>query len=254
MHLSTGNYNPTTARVYTDVGLLTASPDFGYDAINLFNYLTGYGSAIAWKKLVMAPLNLRSHILQLIEREADRHTPENPGRIIAKLNALVDGEIIRALYMASQKGVKIDLLVRGISCLRPGLEGISDNIRVLSIVGRFLEHSRVFYFNNGGEEEVYLSSADWMPRNLNRRVEVMFPVEDPENRARLKEILEIYLRDNVKARELQADGTHTRLRPAPGEKRFNAQEYFLSNIKQSDPIVEGAPRPKRSGQVKVKIG
>jgi polyphosphate kinase len=254
MHLSTGNYNTATARTYTDIGLLTANADFGYDAINLFNYLTGYGSAIDWRKLVMAPLNLRSYILGLIEREGARHTPENPGRIVAKLNALVDGEIIRALYAASQSGVKIDLLVRGVCCLRPGLEGISENIRVISIVGRFLEHSRIFYFRNGGEEEVYLGSADWMPRNLNRRVEVMFPVEDPENCSRLKDILEIYLQDNVKARELRPDGSYFRLRPKQGEKKINAQEFFLANIKQSDPIVEGTPRPKRSGKVKVKLG
>jgi polyphosphate kinase len=252
MHLSTGNYNPVTARTYTDIGLLTANPDFGYDSVNLFNYLTGYGSPSEWKKLVMAPLNLRSHILGMIEREVQRHSPEYPGRIIVKMNALVDDEIIRALYAASQAGVQIDLIVRSICCLRPGLDGVSENIRVRSVVGRFLEHSRIFYYRNGGDEEVYLGSADWMPRNLNRRVEVVFPVEDPFNRIRLKDILEIYLRDNVKARELRSDGTYLRRAPVDGEELFGAQEYFLSQIKQSDPAVEGAPRPKRSGKGNVR--
>ncbi|MCC7438392.1 MAG: polyphosphate kinase 1 [Armatimonadetes bacterium] len=246
MHLGTGNYNTVTSRLYTDVGLITANPDFGADAINLFNYLTGYGSSIEWRKLIMAPLTLRQRLLELIHREAERHTPEQPGHIIAKLNAIVDEEVIRALYSASQQGVKIDLLVRGICCLRPGLEGVSDNIRVVSVVGRFLEHSRILYFRNGGEEEFYLSSADWMPRNLNRRVELMFPVEDSDNRTRLKEIFEIYLNDNVKARELGSDGVYRRKEKQGGET--NAQEYFITQIRQSDPATEGAPRPKRSNK------
>lgn len=253
MHLSTGNYNPVTARLYTDIGLFTANPEFGHDCINLFNYLTGYGSPVEWRRLVMAPLNLRGRLLELIEREVAKHTPERPSRIVAKLNAVVDGEIIRALYAASQVGVKIELLVRGICCLRPGIPGVSENITVVSIVGRFLEHSRILYFHNGGEEEFYLSSADWMPRNLNRRVEVMFPVEDADSRVRLKEILDTYLRDNVKARCLQADGTWTRKRPESGEGAINAQEYFLANIKQSDPAVEGAPRPKRATRLKHRV-
>ncbi len=244
MHLGTGNYNTVTSRLYTDVGLITANPDFGADAINLFNYLTGYGSSIEWRKLMMAPLTLRSRLLELINREAERHTPEQPGHIIAKLNAIVDEEVIRALYSASQQGVKIDLLVRGICCLRPGLQGVSDNIRVVSVVGRFLEHSRILYFRNGGEEEFYLSSADWMPRNLNRRVELMFPVGDGDNRARLKEILETYLNDTVKARELGSDGVYRR-REKQGAG-VNAQEYFITQIRQPDPATEGAPRPKRS--------
>jgi len=254
LHLSTGNYNPATARVYTDIGYITANPDYGADSVNLFNYLTGYGSPSVWKKLVMAPLNLRSHILGMIEREIATSTPENPGRIIAKLNSLVDDEIIRALYAASQRGVRIDLLVRGICCLRPGLPGISENITVRSIVGRFLEHSRIFYYRNGGSEEVYLGSADWMPRNLNRRVEVVFPVEDTEGRNRLKEILDVYLRDNVKMRELCSDGSYVRRQPGEGEEPFSAQEYFLSQIKQSDPAVEGVPRPKRAGKAAVHRG
>ncbi len=249
MHLGTGNYNPGTARIYSDIACFTANPDFGYDSVNLFNYLTGYGSPMEWRKLVMAPLHLRGHILNMIHREMEKHTPEQPGRIVAKMNALVDGEIIRALYAASQRGVKIDLIVRGICCLRPGLPGVSENIRVISVVGRFLEHSRIVSYNNGGDEEIYLSSADWMPRNLNRRVEISFPVEDPQNRVRLKEILELYLRDNVKARELRADGSYLRRRPAEGEDAFSVQDYFLSQIRQSDPAVEGVPRPKRSSKM-----
>ena len=227
LHMSTGNYNPVTARLYTDMGMFTADPDMGYDAINLFNYLTGYSSRIEWRKLVMAPLNLRSRTVELIRREVERHTPEQPGRIIAKMNSLVDQEIIRELYAASQQGVSIDLMIRGICCLRPGLEGISDNIRVTSIVGRFLEHTRIMYFRNGGDEEIYLSSADWMPRNLNRRVENMFPVEEPDNMRLLKEILDIYLQDNQKTRVLNADGTYTRRKPEPGETPFNAQEALI---------------------------
>jgi polyphosphate kinase len=164
------------------------------------------------------------------------------------MNALVDDEVIRALYTASQAGVQIDLLVRGVCCLRPGLPGVSENIRVYSIVGRFLEHSRIFYYRNGGAEEVYIGSADWMPRNLNRRVELVVPVEDPANRERLKDILAVYMRDNVKMRELRSDGTYTRRQRAANEPAFNAQEYFLSQIRQSDPATEGAPRPKRPGK------
>lgn len=246
LHLSTGNYNPTTARIYTDLGYLTADPDFGVDAVNLFNYLTGYGSPTEWKRLVMAPLNLRAHILQMIDRERTSHSPESPGRIIAKMNALVDDEIIRALYGASQEGVRIDLLIRGVCCLRPGLPGVSENIRVRSIVGRFLEHSRIFYYRNGGDEEIYLGSADWMPRNLNRRVEVSFPIIDHDSISRLKQILDVYLSDSEKARELCADGSYVRVRPKQGEEPRNAQEILLSQIRQYDRAVEGAPRPKRS--------
>jgi polyphosphate kinase len=247
MHLGTGNYNPFTSRTYTDVGLITADPDFGYDGINLFNYLTGYGAEIDWRKLIMAPQNLRSRIMGLIEREMALHTSERPGRIVAKLNALVDGEIIRALYQASNHGVNIDLLVRGICCLRPGIPDVSENIRVVSIVGRFLEHSRIFQFGNGGTEEVYLSSADWMPRNLNRRVELMFPVEDRDHRERLKEILSIYLRDNSKARILRPDGNWERIVPAEGEEILSAQDTFLAVVRQTEATVEATPRPKRAG-------
>lgn len=247
LHLSTGNYNPTTARLYTDVGYITADGDFAADAVNLFNYLTGYGSPSEWRRLVMAPFNLRAHILQMIQREIDLHTTASPGRIIVKMNALVDDEIIRALYHASQTGVRIDLLIRGICCLRPGLSGISENIRVTSIVGRFLEHSRIFYYRNGGDEEIYLGSADWMPRNLNRRVEVVFPVIDTESKAKLKQTLNIYLADSSKARQLLSDGSYVRCLPPAGEDPVNSQEVLLGQIRQSDPAIEGAPRPKRTG-------
>jgi polyphosphate kinase len=249
MHLGTGNYNPVTSRMYTDVGLITADQDLGYDGINLFNYLTGYGAEIEWRKLIMAPQNLRSRIKALIEREMALHTPERPGRIVAKLNALVDGDIIRSLYQASCHGVKIDLLVRGICCLRPGIPCVSENIRVVSIVGRFLEHSRIFLFGNGGDEEVYGSSADWMPRNLNRRVELMFPIEDAEHKSRLSDILSVYLRDTAKARILRPDGNWERIMPADGEEAFNAQEHFVTSIRLGEPIVEATPRPKRAGPI-----
>lgn len=251
LHLSTGNYNPATARLYTDIGMFTADPDMGYDAINLFNYLTGYSSRIEWRKLVMAPLYLREGTVQLIRREIEKHTPEQPGRIIAKMNSLVDTGIIRELYAASQAGVQVDLMIRGICCLRPGLEGISENIRVTSLVGRFLEHSRIMYFRNGGEEEIYLSSADWMPRNLNRRVETMFPVEEPDNKRLLKEILDIYMRDNLKTRELQPDGSYVRLGPGPGDEPFSAQEALIeltsNRIRQDASTAHLKPRALRKG-------
>jgi len=250
LHLSTGNYNPTTARLYTDVGMFTADPDMGYDAINLFNYLTGYSAKIEWRKLVMAPLNLRERTVELIRREVQKSSPEHPGRIIAKMNSLVDQGIIRELYAASQQGVQIDLLIRGICCLRPGLEGISENIRVISIVGRFLEHSRLFYFHNGGDEEIYLSSADWMPRNLNRRVETMFPVEESANRERLKRILEIYLLDTRKARELMADGTYRRIVPKSGNDVFSSQEELIRStgelIREEEFSTHLSPRAARN--------
>lgn len=228
LHMATGNYNPSTARLYTDMGIFTADPDMGYDAINLFNYLTGYSAQINWRKLVMAPLNLRSRTIELIRREVEKSTPERPGRIVAKMNALVDAEIIRELYDASQQGVTVDLLIRGICCLRPGMPGISENITVRSIVGRFLEHTRIVTFGNGGEEEVYLTSADWMPRNLNRRVETMFPVDSPENRSRIIEILDLYMADTRKARELGPDGSYRRVEPKPGEEPFSVQDALLS--------------------------
>jgi polyphosphate kinase len=209
VHLSTGNYNMATARLYTDVSLLTADPGMGEDVGALFNYLTANSVPPAWKRLTLAPLGLRERVVALIEREAGFG---NKGRIIAKLNALVDPAVIAALYRASQAGVQIDLIVRGICCLRPGIPKISERIRVTQVVDRFLEHARIAYFENGGKGEVFLSSADWMPRNFERRVEVMFPVENVQLREQLVgEILTVALTDNTKASTLNPDGTYTRI-------------------------------------------
>jgi polyphosphate kinase len=214
VHLSTGNYNATTARLYTDIGLLTCQPDFGEDATNLFNLLTGIGHFQAGEKLLLSPFQLHRRMVALIGREADNARRGLPARIIAKMNALSEGEIIEALYHASQAGVKIDLLVRGICCLRPGLRGVSDHITVRSIVDRFLEHSRILYFENAGQPEIFMGSADWMPRNFFRRIEAVFPVEDPALRRRVKtELLDIPLADEARAWKLQASGVYRRPRP-----------------------------------------
>ncbi|HVZ86905.1 MAG TPA: polyphosphate kinase 1 [Polyangia bacterium] len=220
VHLSTGNYNPATARIYGDLSYFTARDAYADDAGALFNLLTGYSSPPSWKKFAVAPVGLQERIIALIDREAALGTR---GRIVAKMNALVDAPVIKALYRASQAGVSIDLVVRGICCLRPGVPGTSENIRVTSIVDRFLEHARIFAFGNGGKREVYLSSADWMPRNFQRRVEVMFPIEDEGLRDRvLDEILGIALADNVKARRLGPDGSYTRVRPEPAANGVSA--------------------------------
>ena len=209
VHLGTGNYNSHTARLYTDLSYFTARTEIAEDVTALFNYLTGYATPPTWKKLAVAPITLSNRVLELIERETAKAKKGEPGRIIAKLNSLVDPATIRALYAASQAGVEIDLMVRGICCLRPGLPGVSERIRVTSVVDRFLEHSRVCVFGTGAQTEVYLSSADWMPRNFLRRVEVMFPIDDPQLKARLlDEVLGIALKDNVKARVLGVDGTY----------------------------------------------
>jgi polyphosphate kinase len=223
VHLGTGNYNEKTARVYTDFGLMTSDRDVGRDASAFFNALTGYSDPPAMKKLTMAPTQLRDRILSLIQRETRRAGAGEHGLIQAKMNALVDEDIIRALYGASQAGVRIRLNVRGICCLRPGLKGVSETIEVVSIVDRFLEHSRIYHFRNGGDEEVYLASADWMPRNLDRRVELLFPVEAAEARAKVLHALEAAFQDNVKARRLQPDGSYKRRRPAKGEEPFRMQ-------------------------------
>ncbi len=224
VHLSTGNYNATTARLYTDVGLLTCEPDFGEDATNVFNLLTGVGHYEPTKKLMLAPFELHRRILAMIEREAANARRGRRARIIAKMNALLDGDIIQALYRASQAGVKIDLLVRGICCLRPQIPGVSDNIRVLSIVDRFLEHSRICYFENGGRPQYWIGSADWMPRNFFRRIEAVFPIEDPGLRRRVKnDLLGIPLADNVKSWQLQSDGQYTPVK----RKQFRSQEEFI---------------------------
>jgi len=242
VHLSTGNYNPTTARVYTDLGLFTANPDFGEDISELFNLLTGYSQGRAWRKLVVAPVGLRERVLQLIERERAHAEAGRPTRIIVKMNALVEPSVIDALYRASQAGVTIDLIVRGICCLRPGLPGVSERIRVLSVVDKFLEHSRIFYFENAGTPDVWLGSADWMPRNFFRRIELMFPVEDPRHKARIvDEILATILADNVKARRLQADGTYERVVPGEGQPLVREQAV-LQNLARG-PARESGEHP-----------
>ena len=225
-HIGSGNYNSKTARIYTDIGLFTCSPSLGADLSDLFNALTGFSRQRLYRKLIMAPGNLRSRFLEMIAREAKHASEGRGGRIIAKMNALVDPELIEALYKASQSGVEIDLIIRGICCLRPGVGGVSDRIRVISIVGRFLEHSRVFYFANGGDEEYYFGSADWMPRNFDRRVEAVTPVEDATLHPRLGSLLETCLSDNRQAWDLHSDGTYVQRQPNGDEER-SAQAIFL---------------------------
>jgi len=224
VHLATGNYNSTTSRIYTDIGILTADEEIATDATNLFNSLTGFSHFTNYDCLLVAPINLRKRFIKLIQRETAHAKAGRPARIIAKINSLTDLAIVRALYGASQAGVSIDLIVRGICMLRPELPGVSANIRVRSIVGRFLEHSRVFYFSNNGHEEVLIGSADWMYRNLSRRVEVVVPIKDAQLRAYLKDtVLDAYLKDNVNARELRSDGKYERLKPLEDQKRFDSQ-------------------------------
>jgi polyphosphate kinase len=227
MHIATGNYNPTSSSTYTDLGIFTADEQIGEDATEFFNYLTGYSQQKEYRKLLVSPVNLREKLTALIERETAHAKAGRPGRIIAKLNRLADANMIETLYEASQAGVSIDLIIRGICMLRPGVAGLSENIRVRSVVGRFLEHSRAIYFANDGNEEVYIGSADLMVRNLNRRVEIVCPVEDPRLKRHLKDdVLEAYLRDNVNARELCADGTYERVRPVNNEEPFDSQMHF----------------------------
>ncbi len=238
VHLGTGNYNPTTAVLYTDLGLFTADEDIAADASALFNLLTGYSQGHQWRKLVVAPGDLHRRTIELIDEQTRRARAGRPSRIFAKLNALVDYRVIEALYRASQAGVPIDLVVRGICCLRPGMPGISENIRVRSIVDRFLEHSRMYIFSPDDEAQIYLASADWMPRNFYRRVEVMFPIEAEKAKERiLEEIVPAYLRDNVKARILCADGTHYRAQRAPDEPRHRCQEELLYGRVGGMPLV-----------------
>lgn len=234
VHLATGNYNPQTARIYTDLGFFTSNSDFAEDVSALFNYLTGYAELPQWRKLIVAPSRLQPVMIEKIEREAEHQRSGKPSRIIAKLNGILEPAVVKALYRASQAGVKIDLICRGICSLRPGLPGVSENIRVVSIVDRFLEHSRIFYFENAGQSEVFIGSADWMDRNLSRRVEVVFPVEQPDLKSRLvDEILAISLADNVKARELMPDGTYRRVQPAPGQPLVRSQQRFLELAAES---------------------
>jgi len=233
VHMGTGNYNAGTARLYTDIGLLTCRPDLGADVSDLFNFLTGYSRQRNYRKLLVAPVNLREHLTGLIERETQQQQQHGNGRLIFKMNSLVDPRIIDALYRASQAGVRIDLIVRGMCRLKPGVAGLSETINVRSIIGRFLEHSRIYYFHNNGQEETYLGSADIMERNLDRRVEQIFPLEEPGLLRHVRDdLLEIYLRDNTCAWILQPDGSYVRLSPEPGAEMINSQDPEVMRFNQ----------------------
>lgn len=237
VHLGTGNYNASTARIYEDFGFFTCRPDIGADASDLFNSLTGYSRQSVYRKLLVAPIGLRRGIIDRIEREIRVQQETGNGHLIFKFNALVDPEIIHVLYRASQAGVLVDLVIRGICCLRPAIAGVSDNIRVTSIVGRFLEHSRIFYFGNGGNEEIFLGSADMMQRNLNSRVETLFPIEDPVLREVIcTQVLDRFLADTVNATMLLPDGQYVRVRPEPGEELFDSQAWFISHPLFEQPV------------------
>ncbi|MDY6785374.1 MAG: polyphosphate kinase 1 [Cyanobacteriota bacterium] len=227
VHIGTGNYNPKTARLYTDLGLFSCREELGADLTDLFNYLTGYSRQKSYRKLLVSPVNLRDRIMEMIHREIENCRQGGSGRIVAKMNSLVDSKIITALYEASCTGVQIDLIIRGICCLRPGLTNISENIRVISIVGQLLEHSRIFYFHNNGDDEVYIGSADWMPRNLDRRVEAVTPIEDPEIRKDLQEILGVLLSDNRQAWELQSDGSYIQRQPNSEQQEQSGQKILM---------------------------
>lgn len=259
VHLATGNYNPQTARIYTDLGLFTTNPEFAEDVSALFNYLTGYAELPQWRKLLVAPSRLQTVMIEKIDREAANQRAGKPARLLVKVNGILEPAVVKALYRASQAGVKIDIACRGICSLRPGIPGVSENIRVVSVVDRFLEHSRIFYFENGGSPEVFVGSADWMDRNLSRRVEVVFPVEQPDLQQRVIEILRITLADNVKARELLPDGTYRRVKPPEGVPPLRSQQRFLELAAEGarppaapEPVPAPAPRvvrrPKRDGQ------
>jgi polyphosphate kinase len=230
VHVATGNYNPETARGYTDLGLLTTDPDFGADATDLFNYLTGYSRQTTFREFLVAPLNLRQQLLARIEREIELHRKHGSGRLIFKVNSIADAEFMQALYRASAAGVRVDLIVRGICSLRPGISGVSENIRVVSIIGRFLEHARCFWFHNNGESELYCGSADLLPRNLDHRVEVVFPVKNPALRERiLRDVLEAELRDTVNAWDEGEDGSYRRVLPSEGDKPFDSQNWSIEH-------------------------
>ena len=246
VHLGTGNYNDATAKLYTDIGLLTCSEYIGEDATAVFNMLSGYSEPLMWNRLSLAPLWLKDRFLQLIRRERKYAQEGRPARIIAKMNSLCDRDIIAALYKASAAGVKIDLMVRGICCLKVGIPGVSENITVRSIVGNFLEHSRIFYFENDEHYEIYCGSADWMPRNLERRVEILFPVEKPELKEELLHILQSQLRDNVKASVLTSDGVYEKV-SRRGKSRFQSQEAFcLEAVEKARVAAEAEARATRT--------
>jgi polyphosphate kinase len=227
VHIGTGNYNPQTARFYTDFGLLSADPALGADLSDLFNVLTGFGEPPGYHKILVAPRWMKQHFLELIENEARVAREGGNGRILAKMNALVDPDIIEALYRASNAGVDIDLIVRGICCLRPGVEGVSERICVVSILGRFLEHSRAFVFANGGTEKVWISSADWMPRNLEHRVEAAVTIEHPRHRMDIRRVLEVMLNDNRQAWDMMPDGSYLQRQPDPGEAEGGTHSVLI---------------------------
>ncbi|MGC1395583.1 MAG: polyphosphate kinase 1 [Coleofasciculaceae cyanobacterium] len=232
VHIGTGNYNPKTARLYTDLGILSCCEELGADLTDLFNYLTGYSRQRSYRKLLVAPVNLRDRFLFLIRREIEHCQNGFSGRIVAKMNALVDPQIIATLYEASLAGVQIDLIIRGMCCLRPGVKNLSENIRVISIIGRYLEHSRIFYFHNQGSEEVYIGSADWMSRNLDRRVEAVVPIENPDSLKDLQEILGVMLADNRQAWDLQPDGQYIQRQPTDNNKEQNSQQILMEMASQ----------------------
>jgi polyphosphate kinase len=242
MHFGTGNYNEITARIYSDASLLTSNEELGADAVSFFNAITGYSQPPRYRKIEAAPIGLRGKLLEMIDMETKRKEQGEEAEIIAKINSLVDPEIIDALYKASQAGVKIRLNVRGICCLKPGVKGISDTIEVVSIVDRFLEHARILYFHHGGDARVFISSADWMPRNLDRRIELLVPVEDPDNRRRLTEILNSYFDDNIKARRLAADGAYKPVKPGRRKPQRSQQTLYEEAVK----LVKQAERSEQT--------
>lgn len=237
VHIGTGNYNPKTAKLYTDIGIISCREDLGADLTDLFNFLTGYSKQQSFRKLLVAPVTMRDRMIKMIDREAEHCRNGGSGRIVAKMNSLVDVEVIKALYRASQGGVKIDLIIRGICSLRPKVKGLSENIRVISIVGRFLEHSRIFYFHNNGDEEIYIGSADWMTRNLSRRVEAIAPVEDKKLLKELQEIMGIMLADNRQSWELESDGSYQRLSPKGEEKELSTHDILMEMALKSSEVV-----------------
>ena len=246
VHLGTGNYNDSTAKQYTDCGLMTCNPLIGEDATAVFNMLSGYSEPLGWNKLVLAPLWLRGKLLKLIRRETENARKGEPAHIIAKMNSLCDKEVIASLYEASCAGVKIELIVRGICCLKAGVPELSENIHVRSIVGNFLEHSRIFYFENGGRPQLFMASADWMPRNLDKRVEIMFPVEDPEIKKQVMHILEVQLADNVKAHILQPDGSYEKV-DLRGKQKICSQDQFCEEAAAAvrQKLAEQEPKDRR---------
>ena len=248
VHLGTGNYNPQTARVYTDLGLFTCNPDVAEDATLLFNHLTASTTLPPMQKLLVAPARLQIQMIEKIDREAANQKANKPARLLVKVNGILEPAVVKALYRASQTGVKIDIACRGICSLRPGIPGVSENIRVISVVDRFLEHSRIFYFENAGSPEVYIGSADWMDRNLSRRVEVVFPIEQPDLKQRVIDVLRTTLADTAKARELMPDGRYRRVVPPEGQPPIRSQLRFLDQVNETplpSPTPPAAPKTVR---------